>query len=368
MKYVLSTVWWLEKLAKQEIIREKYKITEVQDRLVCFDWPIEAIARINLWSRVGNKLYLELAEKKLKNFDDLYDLVNQIDFKKYIPKNSPILVKATSVRSKLSSTPAIQKIVKKAIVNKLLEGTSKDFLKEKDEFDNFEIFVLIINDRAKILINTSGDALHKRAYRKYTWEAPIKENLAAAIVLLSNWNFKKPFYDPFCWSWTIAIEALLIARNIAPGINRKFAFEDWNFVPEWLMQAEIKRAKEKEFDWEYRIFASDLDFEMVEIAKQNAKLAGLKWKIIFDNKDFREFLEEDLEGTLVTNPPYWLRLKDDNLEKLYKDLDKIFEKNEFLNWWFITSFEEENNFYKTKYKKRKLYNWAQKVYFFKKVK
>ncbi len=366
MKYVLSTVAWLEKLAKQEIIREKYEITEVQDRLVCFEAPIEAVARINLWSRVGNKLYLELAEKKVSDFDNLFDLINNIDFWKYIPKNSPILVKATSVRSQLSSTPAIQKISKKAITKKLLEGTWEDFLKEKEGFDNFEVFVLIINDKAKILVNTSGDALHKRAYRKYTWEAPIKENLAAWIVLLSNWNFKKPFYDVFCWSWTIAIEALMIAKNIAPWINRKFAFENRNFIPKWLIQAEIERAEAREFDWEYQIFASDLDYEVIEMAKENAKLAGLEWKIIFDHKDFRNYLEEKIEWTLVTNPPYGLRLKDNDLEGLYRDLDKIFAQNKDLNWGFITSFEAKDNFYNTKYKNRKLYNGAEKVYFYKK--
>ncbi len=366
LKYVLSTIAWLEKLAKTEIIKEKYEITEVNDRLVCFEAPIEAIARINLNSRVGNKLYLQLAEKKLETFDDLYDLIYEIDFKKYIRENSPILVKATSVRSGLSSTPAIQKIAKKAITSKLLEGSSEVFLKEKEEFENFEIFILIINDKVKVLANTSGEALHKRAYRKYSSDAPIKENLAAAIVLLSNWNFKKAFYDIFCWSWTIAIEALMIAKNIAPWINRKFAFENWKFIPKWLIQEEIKRAKEKEFDWDYKIFASDIDYEVIEMAKENAKLAGLEGQIIFEQKDFKSFLEEKISWTLVTNPPYWLRLKDDDLEWLYKDLDKIFTQNEDLNWWFITSFENSKDFYKTQYKNRKLYNWWEKVYFYKK--
>lgn len=367
MKYVLSTVWGLEKLAKQEIIREWYKITEVQDRLVCFEAEIEAIARMNLWSRVGNKLYLELTQWKVENFDQLFDLINNVDYKKYIPKNSPILIKATSVRSKLSSVPAIQKIAKKSVTKKLLEWSDEVFLKEKENFDNFEIFILIINDTAKILVNTSGDALHKRAYRKHTWEAPIKENLAAAIVLLSNWNFKKTFYDVFCGSWTIAIEALMIARNIAPWINRKFAFESRNFIPKWLIEAEIKRAKEKEFEWEYKIFATDLDFEMIEMAKENAKLAWLENKIIFEHKDFRNYMEENLDWTLVTNPPYWLRLKPEDLKQLYLDLDKLFEKNKDLNWGFITSFDSTEDFYKTKYKKRKLYNWWEKVYFFKKM-
>ena len=224
-KFVLSTSAWLEKIARIEVEKQGGKIVEVVDRLITFEGTIEIAAKVNLWSRVGNKVFMLLAEEEgIEDFDDLYGLVNMIDFKNLIPKNSPIIVNATSLRSELHHTPTIQSVSKKAIVENLW-GWS---ITEDSEKTKFSVLVLFINNKARVLLNISWDALHKRWYRVEAWEAPIKESLAAGLVLLSGWRFKENFYDIFCGSWTICIEAALIARNIAPWLKREFSMVDLN--------------------------------------------------------------------------------------------------------------------------------------------
>jgi len=215
-KYILSTIAWVESIAKKEIERQGWKIIEVNDRSVEFEGDSKTMVRVNLWSRVGNKVYQVLEESgRIDDFDKLYDLVSKIDFKKYFHHDYPIIVKAKSINSKLTATPSIQKIVKKAIIDSITDKSGDKVIEDR-ELEKFEIMVVIINDKAKILLNTSGEALHKRWYRTETWDAPIKESLAAALVLLSGWRFKQNFYDIFCGSGTIAIEAAMIAKNIAP--------------------------------------------------------------------------------------------------------------------------------------------------------
>lgn len=367
MKFVLSTIAWVESIAKKEIEKVWWKIEQTQDRLITFSWDAELIAKVNLWSRVGNKLYLLLWEfDEVTDFEYFFEVIKSISFKKYFKNNNPILVKSSSTRSELFSARTMQSLWKKAIVNSLVWPWN--IYAEDENEEKVEILLLLVDNKLRVLLNTTWEALHKRWYRVEAWEAPIKESLAAALVLLSGWKFKENFYDFFCGSWTIAIEALMIAKNIAPGLKRKFAFEKL-----WLLQSEIienerKMAKFKEFDGEYKIFASDIDEEILEIAKQNAKRAGLENQIIFEKKDIREYIwKTDLTWALVSNPPYWERLKSENLEALYNSIDKIFRKNDKLNWWIISSFLEFDNLVKRNfYKKRKLYNWWEMCYFWKK--
>lgn len=210
--------------------------------------------RANIWSRVGNKVYIQLAEKEnVRNFDDLYDLIFGIELKKYFKKNFPIVIKTSSQRSQLDSAPAIQRISKKAVVDNLTDK-SGEFIDEDQDLQAFEVLVLFIDDHVRILLNTSGKALHMRGYRQEAGEAPIKESLAAALVLLGNWKFKEKFYDPFCGAGTIPIEAAMIAKNIAPGLKRRFAFEGLGLVEQRTFRHEKAAAREKQFEGEYRIF------------------------------------------------------------------------------------------------------------------
>lgn len=367
MKFVLSTIAWVESVAKKEIEKCGWKIEQTQDRIITFSWDPELMVRVNLWSRVGNKLYLLLSETPdVTDFEYFFEIIKKIPFKKYFKKNNPIIVKSSSDRSELFSARTMQSLAKKAIVDSLV--WAGNYYEEDENKEAVEILILMIDNKLRVLLNTTWEALHKRWYRVEAWEAPIKESLAAALVLLSSWKFKENFYDFFCGSWTIAIEALMIAKNIAPGLKRKFAFEKLQLIPSEMVEYERKIAKTKEFAVEYKVFASDIDEEILEIAKQNAKRAWLEDEIIFEKKDFKEYIwRTNLVWTLVSNPPYWDRLKSENLESMYNSIDKIFRKNENLSWWIISSYLEFDNLVKRNfYKKRKLYNWGEMCYFWKK--
>jgi len=365
-KYILSTIAWVESIAKKEVEKQGWKLLEVRDRMLVFSWDEKTMVRVNLWSRVANKLYMVLWEwDNIDSFDKLYDLIYGLDFKKYINKDFRILIKAKSIWSELTAVPSIQKISKKAIIDSVT-WKSWEILDENRDTWTFEVMVLLVNNKAYILLNTSWEALHKRGYRAETWEAPIKENLAAAIVIFAGWKFRETFYDVFCWSWTIPIEAAMIAKNIAPWLNRYFAFETLWLVSKEFVENEIKEAKTKQFPWKYKIMASDTDDEVLKIAKENSKDAGVDDVIEFFKKDFKDYIEEGISWTLVSNPPYWNRLKDEDLRGLYNWIDKLFRLNKSLNWGIITSYTDFDSQIKlSDYKKRKLYNGGDLCYFYK---
>lgn len=365
MKLLMTCSAWLEAIAKNEIKKQGWTILEVKDRLVFFEWDIETMIKINLWSRVWNKVYIVLNEaKNVNNFDKLFDMIYDINWSKYIDKNYPIYTKATSIKSSLTSTPALQKITKKAIVEKLTKR-SGNALFEDEKLKPYEILTFLNDDEAFILLNTSWETLYKRWYRVDAWDAPIKESLAAALVILSNWKYSDNFYDITCWSWTIAIEAIMFARNIAPWLKRRFDFDKRWFVPSELIKKLKAEAREKEFNNKHTIIASDIDPEMIAIAKENAMRAWVDGMIKFEVKDFREYKKEKLSWTIVSNPPYWVRLKEDDLRWFYKDLNMILDKNKDLSGWIITSYIDFDNIINLKnYKKRKLYNWNEMCYFY----
>lgn len=366
MKFVLSTIAWVESVAKKEIEKVWWKIEEVNDRIITFSWEKELIARVNLWSRVWNKMYILLSEKEnVTNFDDMFDEIKNINWKSYFKKDFPILVKTSSVRSELFSARTIQSLWKKAIINSLV--WEKWVVNEDENLEKLEVLILFIDNKMRVLLNTSGNALHMRWYRTSSGEAPIKESLAAALVLLSGWKFRDTFYDVFCGSGTIAIEALMIAKNIAPWLKRKFAFEKLWLLDSSIMDFEKKSAKEKEFSGEYNIKASDIDPEMIKICQENASRVWLAWEINFETKDFKDYLDIEIEWCLVSNPPYGERLKDENIKSLYNSIDKLFRLNQNLNGWIISSYMDFDTLIKKDtYKKRKLYNWWEKCYFWKK--
>ncbi|MFZ4461742.1 MAG: THUMP domain-containing class I SAM-dependent RNA methyltransferase [Patescibacteria group bacterium] len=227
------------------------------------------------------------------------------------------------------------------------------------------IFVVIRENTALILLNTSGEALHKRGYRREAGDAPIKETLAAAIIMVSNWRYKSPFLDPFCGSGTIAIEAALMARNIAPGLKRSFAFESWDWYDKKYKLDETTAAMARIYpSGEYQIEASDIDPDMVEIAMENARRAGIPNDVTFRNADVRSYADSKRTGCLVTNPPYGLRLNDQDLVPLYDTLTKIFKANKELAGGIITSWDLFLDRAKREgFEKRKLYNGSERCDF-----
>lgn len=391
MKLALSTIAWVESLAKKEVEKLGIQIVKVQDKLINMEWNLEDIARLNVWSRVWNKVYVELAAWICETFDELFDLVYSVDWKYYIRDYNPIIINAATSKSLLESEKTIQSISKKAILKKL---SGDNFRQELENIPEVSVLVLIVDNEVKVLLNTTWEALHKRGYRLEQNEAPLKESLAASLVLLANWNFRDNFYDPFCGSWTIAIEAAMIARNIAPGIHRKFAFEKFAWYPKHIIEDVIDDAEEKIIkDKKYNIYASDINPEYIEIAKKNAKRAWvldtIRFKVadvrnlsVFKKQEFEiqsvnfklwqtnveENKQEELTGTLVSNPPYWLRLEQDDIREIHEEINNIFKKNKNLKGWIITSFSEfENIIMKKFWKQRKLYNWRELCYFYSKV-
>ncbi|MFK7780149.1 MAG: class I SAM-dependent RNA methyltransferase [Candidatus Gracilibacteria bacterium] len=363
MKFILSTIAGVESIAKKEIERQGGKIENVVDRLITFSGEMNLMPRVNLWSRVGNKLYLLLAEEEnVTDFDTMFDIIKDINWKRYFKKNYPIVVKSSAIRSDLFAARTIQSLSKKAIVKSLVGNNG--VVKEDDSLEKMEILVLLIDNKLRVLLNTSGKALHMRGYRTQAGEAPIKESLAAALVLLSNWKFKENFYDPFCGSGTIPIEAYMIAKNIAPGLKRAFAYEKLGLLDWESSENERALARTKTYDGDYKIFGSDIDPEMVELSKENAARAGIAGKINFEQKDFKEYSNMDLHGTLVSNPPYGDRLKDDDIKGLYNSIDQLFRVQPNLGGGIISSYLEFDDLVrKENYKKRKLYNGGEKCYF-----
>jgi len=367
--YLLTSALGLEALVKKEIGKQGYEIVQVQDKAVYFQGWIEAIARMNLWSRFGNVLYYIVAEQeKVRDFDAYFEVVAGQDWKKYIPEGYEVVVNATALKSELWAISTLQGVAKKAIVKSLV-GEGK--LRENADKGKIEIHILMDNDTLRTMINTSGDGLHRRGYREMTGQAPLKENIAAAMVILSGWKFREPLYDLFCGSGTIAIEALMIAKNMAPGMKRRFAFQDsWNWIPRGLLDEEKKRAEEKQFDGEYKIYASDIRKEVVESAKRSAKFAGFTDDdISFSCQDYNEVIRKRPAWEniwIVSNPPYGLRLDEDGAEGIHEWLAEALSQPEIL-WGIITSDLEFEKRATTKFKKRKLYNGGEMCYFYRKL-
>ncbi len=363
--YLLTSTLWLEALVKKEVQRQGYTITEVQDKAIYFEWEIEAIARMNLWSRFGNILYLVFEEQKnMRDFDTYFDTIYNLDWKKHVPSGYEVHIKATAIKSELWAPSTLQALAKKAIVKSLV---GDNILREDSTKGTLEVRILMENNTLRVLLNTSGKWLHKRGYREMTGEAPIKENIAAALVILSQWKFREPLYDVFCGSGTIPIEAAMIAKNQAPGLTRSFAFQNWEWVPYDLLEKERKLAKGKEFSGEYTIYASDTDKRVLETAKRNAKFAWVEDCIRFQCMDYKNIIDKQIHGWLVSNPPYGERLEDFDIESIHKDMAQLFAKNKEIQWGVITSHEAFDSYSRAKYKKRKLYNGWELCYFYRKV-
>ncbi len=362
---VLTCPLGLESVAKKEIELLWLKIIEVQDKQLTIEYSPENLVKLNLWSRIWNRVYIEFARaENINTFDKLYNLIWEIDWKNIVTDENPVVVNATSKSSTLESVPAIQKIGKKSIVDKIT--AKKDlFLRENDSKTKLQVEIVILKNVCQILLNTSWEPLHKRWYRKESNEAPIRENIAAGLVFLSSWRYKENFFDLFCWSWTIVIEAALIAKNIAPGLYRNFLFEDFSFIDlKEILRKERELAKIKIIDKSYNIYAADIDEESIRIAKDNAFRAWVADIIQFETNDFMNYIKYPMTWTLVSNPPYWIRLNSEDLDALYKNLGEFYKKNKELWWWIITNY----HFWEVltiPYKKRKLYNWWEMCYFYK---
>ncbi len=367
-RLIASSTMGLESVVRDECRGLEFENIETFNGKVEFDGDEREIVKANLHLRCADRVFIKMGEFKAKTFDELFEKVKKIEWEKIIEIDGEFPISwVSSVKSKLFSKSDIQKIVKKSIVERLKVAYQTKELKETGAL--FRIKIQANKDMFTLMIDTSGEGLHKRGYRNLINEAPLKETMAAALVLLTRWRGgKKPLLDPMCGTGTIAIEAGMIARNIAPGVNRRFISESWKMIPENIWIEMRDRAFENEnYDNEVKIYASDINSETLEVAKENALKAGLENDIVFECKNFLECEEMSKSGVIITNPPYGERLADEKeVERIYSLMGDIFRMR-FPKWsyYVITSYENfQREFGRKADKNRKLYNGGLKCYYY----
>jgi len=357
VKLIATTAMGLESIAAQEVRDLGYKV-EVENGKVIFEGDSSAIARSNLWLRVADRVKLVVGEFKAYTFDELFEKTKDLPWEKYIDENGQFPVSGKSHKSKLFSVRDCQAIVKKSIAErlKLKHGVAGN-MPEKGSL--YKVEVAILKDTVTLTLDTSGAGLHKRGYRVGQGDAPLKETLAAALVKLTNWRPEEPFIDPFCGSGTIPIEAALIGQNIAPGFNREFDSENWQFMTDKIWENAFNEAEElANYDQELNIIGSDIDHKMIEISKANALEAGLADLIEFKQMQVSDLSINKNNGYIVGNPPYGQRIsQDDEVSELYSELGNVMLNHPSWSVYILTSFKQfESSYGKKATKKRKLFN------------
>ena len=357
----------LEAVLKKEIIDLGYDITESVDGRITFAGDADAVCRANICLRTAERILIKVGSFHAETFEDLYQGVKALPWEEFIPERGKFWVKkASSVKSKLFSPSDIQSIVKKAIVERMKLSYHTDWFKEDGE--SYPIRVFLMKDEVTVALDTTGDSLHKRGYRKLESKAPIAENLAAALIMLTPWHADRILIDPFCGSGTIPIEAAMMAANIAPGMTRNFTAESWKHIitPQNWQDVRDEARDEIITDIDTDIQGYDLDPEMVEIARINAKKAGVDHMIHFQARDIADLSHRKKYGFIITNPPYGERIGEQNeLPALYKTIGQRYKELDAWSMYLITGFEQAEKYIGLKAtKNRKIYNGMIKTYFY----
>ena len=357
----------LEAVLKKEIIDLGYDITAVEDGRITFFGDEEAVSRANIFLRTAERILIKIGSFRAETFEELFQGTKNLPWEEYIPEDGKFWVaKAASVKSKLFSPSDIQSIMKKAMVERLKEKYRVSWFEESGE--SFPIRVFLMKDEVTVGLDTTGESLHKRGYRKLTAKAPIAENLAAALIMLTPWNKDRILVDPFCGSGTIPIEAAMMAAGMAPGMNRSFLAENWNHIVgkrNWYDT--IDEAQEMvDLQIDTDIQGYDLDPDMVAIARENAKLAGVDGLIHFQQRPVANLSHPKKYGFLITNPPYGERLSEKTeLEELYKTIGERYRALDAWSMYLITSYEQaERDIGRKADKNRKIYNGMMKTYYY----
>jgi len=354
---IATSAMGLEAVVAKEVRQLGYDPV-VENGKISFTAPISAIPRCNLWLRVADRVRIVIGEEKVETFDELFEMTKALSWEKFISEDGKFPVTGKSHKSKLFSVSDCQAIVKKAIAErlKLKHGVAS---KMPETGALYKVEVSILKDIATLTIDTSGEGLHKRGYRIGQGEAPLKETLAAALVLLTNWKATDLLIDPFCGSGTIPIEAALIGQNIAPGFNRSFVSEDWKFIKQRYWNEALDEAEQlANYDQPLRIIGSDIDHKMIEVSSNNAMEAGLSDLIQWKQMQVSDLVLKEDNGYVIGNPPYGERIKDKNyVAHLYNTLGNIMNNNKTWSTYIITSYKEfEKEYGRKATKKRKLFN------------
>ncbi|MEK6221176.1 MAG: class I SAM-dependent RNA methyltransferase [Chloroflexota bacterium] len=336
----------LEAVVKREVQALGFEDIKVSPGKVQFSADIEEIPKANLWLRAADRVLLKMGEFEAVTFDELFEQTKALPWEDWITEDGQFTVIGKSVKSTLGSIRACQSIVKKALVSRLGEKYDRVWFEETGP--EYTVQISMLNDIATLTINTSGPGLNRRGYRKQAGRAPLKETMAAGLVLLSFWNKDRLLLDPMCGSGTILIEAAMIGKNIAPGLNRKFASEDWPTIPAQAWGDAKRAAKEAILiDQELNILGYDIDAHSIEDCYANAKAAGVGDDITFSEKDIKELWIDQQYGVLVSNPPYGIKLGDlQELNQIYISFHKTFKKKSGWSVYILTADKKFPDYFK----------------------
>ncbi len=357
VELIATATFGLESIVAQELRNLGYDDLTVDNGKVIFTANLMAICRTNIWLRTADRVKLKVGEFKAATFDELFDQTRALPWGDWLPADARFPVEGKSVKSTLYSVPDCQAIVKKAVVESLKERYHRDWFPEDGPL--YKIEVALFKDIATLTIDTTGPGLHKRGYRTLIGEAPLKETLAAALVILSHWDHDTPLIDPFCGSGTIPIEAALLGLNIAPGLNRAFVSEDWPNIPKEQWQQARQEARELvQWDQKLYIIGTDIDPQILKVARRNVEEAGVGQYIHFQAKPVSALSSKRKYGKIICNPPYGERIGERNeVAKLYREMGRVFQKLDTWSFYILTSHPHfERLFGRPADKRRKLYN------------
>jgi putative N6-adenine-specific DNA methylase len=357
IELIATAAFGLEAVVAHELRQLGYDDLKVENGRVSFIADETAIPRTNLWLRSADRVLLKMGEFKATSFEELFQQTKALPWPDWIPEDANFPVEGKSIKSTLFSVPDCQAITKKAVVEKMKTKYKKSWFPESGP--RYRIEVALLKDIATLTIDTSGAGLHKRGYRKLSASAPLKETLAAAMVNLARWFHDRPLIDPLCGSGTIPIEAALIGLNIAPGLNRQFVAETWPNLPQSLWQSAREEANDLiHRDRELRIYGSDIDGEVLSLARYHARQANVEKQVAFQTLPVSQLRSRFKYGYIICNPPYGERLGEEKeVEKLYREMGEAFQALDSWSYYIITSNPKfENLFGRRADKKRKLYN------------
>ncbi|RGO25702.1 class I SAM-dependent RNA methyltransferase [Dorea sp. OM02-2LB] len=357
----------MEAVLKREILDLGYEISQVEDGRVTFIGDEEAICQANIFLRTAERILVKVGSFKAVTFEELFDKTKVLPWEGYIPENGKFWVKkASSVKSKLFSTSDIQSIMKKAMVERMKSKYHKSWFEEDGA--EYPVRVFLMKDQVTIGLDTSGESLHKRGYRKLSGKAPITETLASALIMLTPWRADRILVDPFCGSGTFPIEAAMMAASIAPGMNRSFTAEAWtNLVAKKQWYDAMDEANDLvKRDVEVDIQGYDIDGDVIKVARENAQVAGVDHMIHFQQRAVKDLSHPKKYGFVITNPPYGERLNEkETLPALYREFGESFKKLDSWSAYMITSYEDAERYFGRKAdKNRKIYNGMIKTYYY----
>lgn len=354
---IAATTFGLEAVVADEVKKLGFTNVTVENGKVMFPTDEAGICRANLWLRAADRIRIQVAQFKATSFEQLFEETKALPWGDWLPKDAEFPVEGKSVKSTLFSVADCQAIVKKAIVESMKRKYKVSWFEENGPL--FRIEVALLKDVATITLDSSGTGLHRRGYKPLVGEAPLRETMAAGLILLSRWQPDTALIDPFCGSGTIPIEAALIGMNIAPGINREFACEDWPWIPKEVWRDARREAHDlANYDQELFIIGSDINDQVLKVARQNAAEAFVDDKIHFQTLPLSSLSSKKKYGKIICNPPYGERIGErDEVAALYREMGRVFSKLDTWSFYILTSYPDfEKLFGKPATKKRKFYN------------